>query len=144
MTNYPVNTFTQANKDYLLEDQDSVIDKGIRTLTDAINSFDEFATMNSCQGSLIPEEAEKHCPLTYVDFYVLNDEYEAAEWLLIKLTSRFGQGIQCKLSFEADFDFIDENTVEDNGHVNYRYRIQIEDLNIYDDVVEFINNIMKG
>jgi hypothetical protein len=134
-----VNTFSREDKKFFLRDQDKKIDKGIRKLTDAINSFSDFVTINSCQGALISEEAENHCPLTYIDFYVLNDEYADAEMLLIKLISRFGNSIECSLRYEADFDFIDENTVEDNGYVNLRFRILLNDLEIYDELVNYID-----
>lgn len=134
-----ITILDNSDKEMFLENQDELIDKGIRELTDVINSIDFLMTVNSCQGSLIPEEANNHCPLTYVDFYVMDHKYHIANLLMTSLVSEFGNSIECGLSFEPDFDLIDENIVEDNGYVNFRYRIQLDDLEIYKKVIEKID-----
>jgi len=128
--------FEEEDKDYILLESENNIDYGIEDLCNVINSVDCFVTMNSCQGSLHEEEKDNHCPKTYVDFYVLNHEYDIANNLFIALISEFGECLNCTLNFRPDFDMIDDYT-EENGCVNLRYSIEFVNVNnwIEDSVV---------
>lgn len=126
---------------------DAVIDQGIRELVDAINECEYLVTMNSCQGFLVANERAKHCPCTYVNFFVLEHFYEVAEKLFILLVEKFGSRIVCSMEYQADFDIYDEpdgETAKDNGYVIPRYHIEfyelIDDLHLstYREVVEVI------
>lgn len=112
------------NKDYILLDYGDNIDWGIRDLCDTLNSIEYFVTTNSCQGSLYENEKSNHCPKTYVDFYVLDHNYEVANNLFISLISEFGEHLNCTLNFQPDFDIEDEYS-EENGNVILRYRIEL-------------------
>lgn len=120
-----LNPYGPTYKKSLLEMHKNNIDKGVEDLVNAINEIDVLVTMNSCQGKLIPEEKEEHCPKTYVDFYVLYHQYHVANKLFSELTHKFGGMIYCKIWYEADVDFINDNEVEDNGMINLRYSIEI-------------------
>ena len=128
--------FDREAKEFFLKDQDNKIDRGIRELCDAINSIDYLVTMNSCQGDLYEEEYG-HCPKTYVDFYVLNHQYYIADIMLKTLVSVFGDKVSCTLEYEADLDiFVDEEGeewCEENGLINYRYRIEMINVNQWTD-----------
>lgn len=141
----PATLFTREDKKNFLRDPDA-IDKGIKELTDAINSVDAFFTMNSCQGFLIESEREDHCPETYVDFYVLNQQYQIADMLLISLVSKFEALIDCKLVYEADFNFISEDEAEATGFVNLRYGIKLFELrpDLMETTYREIVNHIKG
>jgi tRNA(Phe) wybutosine-synthesizing methylase Tyw3 len=135
--------FIQRDKNLFLEDAD--IDKGIRPLVNAINSIKCFLTMNSCQGCLIADEAENHCSLTYVDFYVLYHKYELAHNLFSILKNKFDDGVLCSVEYESDFDLTNEDEVDFNGDINLRFTLQISDEqidleNIYKDVVKTIED----
>lgn len=123
----PAKLFTREDKKDFLADPNA-IDQGIRELADAINSVDVFVTMNSCQGFLIESEREAHCQETYVDFYVLNQEYQTANKFLTSLVSKFNSLIDCKLVYEADYNLISDDEVEVTGLVNLRYGIKIYEL----------------
>ncbi len=123
----PVTVFILKDKEKYLSDP-SVIDAGIRPLADAINSVAVLFTMNACQGFLIEAERDAHCPETYVDFYVINEEYALANMLLASLVSKFNAVINCKVVYEADFDFISADEVVGNGFVNMRYSIELFEL----------------
>ncbi|MGV8905529.1 MAG: hypothetical protein ACOH15_02885 [Acetobacterium sp.] len=123
----PAKLFTSEDKKNFLKDP-GAIDQGIRELADAINSVDVFVTMNSCQGFLIESEREAHCQETYVDFYVLNQEYQLANMFLAALVSKFNSLIDCKLVYEADYNLISEDEVEVTGLVNFRYGIKLYEL----------------
>lgn len=125
--NNPITVFTVEDKEKYLEDPNA-IDKGIKELVDAINAIDVFFTMNACQGFLIEAERDDHCPETYVDFYVINEQYQLARMLLGSLTSKFNALINCKVVYEADFDFISEDEVAANGMVKLRHSIEIFEL----------------
>ena len=144
MRNPSIVKFTQKDKKFFLNDAD--IDKCIRPLVDAINSIKYFSTMNSCQGSLIIEEKENHCPLTYVDFYVLHHQYELAHILFSILKNKFDDGVLCSVDYESDFNMINEDEIDYNGYINLRFRLQISDdqidfENIYKDVVKTIEDL---
>ena len=128
--------FNREDKEFFLEDQDNKIDRGIRELCDAINSIDYLVTMNSCQGNLYEEEWG-HCPKTYVDFYVLNHQDYIAEIMLKTLVSVFGDKVRCTLEYEADFDIVvdeeGEEWCEENGLINYRYCIEMVEVNQWTD-----------
>lgn len=121
-----ITLFDDEDKDWFLFEVD--IDEGIKELCDAINSIDCLMTMNSCQGALYEDEAHNHCPKTYVDFYVLDHEYNVANNLFVYLTKEFSEYIECQLEFEADFDLIDD-CAEYNGMVNLRYRLEFIEVN---------------
>ena len=123
----PATLFTTEDKKYFLRDP-GAIDKGIKELADAINSVNVFFTMNSCQGFLIESERADHCQETYVDFYVLNQQYAIANMLLISLVSKFNSLIDCKLVYEADFNCISEDELEVTGFVNLRFGIKLFEL----------------
>lgn len=123
----PITVFTHADKEKYLEDP-KAIDKGIKELADAVNSVDVLFTMNSCQGFLIEAERDDHCPETYVDFYVIGEQYHIARMLLGSLVSKFSALINCKVVYEADFDFISEDEVAANGMVKLRHSIEIFEL----------------
>lgn len=120
-----INQFDFEYKKCSLEQTRHTIDKGILELVDAINSIEVLCTMNSCQSKLIEDEADNHCPLTYIDFFVLYHQYQVAHDLLRVLTHKFGQLIDCGVSYEADIDFIGDDEVEDNGSINMRFRIEM-------------------
>lgn len=123
----PITVFTPSDKaDYLKNPAD--IDDGIRELVDAINAIDVFFSMSACQGFLIEEEREDHCPETYVDFYVINEQYPLARMLLGSLASKFNASIDCKVVFEADFDVTDEDEIVANGMVKLRHSIELYEL----------------
>lgn len=142
--------FDKKDKQIFLKDAN--IDTGIVNLANALNNIDYLVTMNSCQGALYEEEADNHCPKTYIDFYVLNHNYTLANNLMSSLTSKFGSMLNCTIQFEPDFDtFTDENEeeyVEDNGLIKLRYSIEFCDVNEWikdskitmQEVVDFINN----
>jgi tRNA(Phe) wybutosine-synthesizing methylase Tyw3 len=137
-----ITWFTEEFKQDVLKDilENGIVDSDISELIAAINSIPNFITMNSCQGSLNPDVSNEHCPRTYVDFYVLNHEYRMANKLFMELTKSFGSLIRCELNYEADFDFIGENEIEDNGMINLRFGIEIHDPDVYDDMVDLIVN----
>lgn len=123
----PITVFTQADKaDYLRNPDD--IDDGIRELVDAINAIPVFFSMSACQGFLVEEEREDHCPETYVDFYVTDEQYPLARWLLGSLVSRFGASIDCKVVYEADFDVTEADEIVPNGMVKLRHSIELYEL----------------
>lgn len=123
----PVTIFTAKDKEKYLSDP-SVIDVGIRELADAVNAVEVLFTMNSCQGFLIEAERDYHCPETYVDFYVIDEAYPLANMLLASLVSKFNAVINCKVVYEADFDFISPDEVVGNGFVNMRHSIELFEL----------------
>lgn len=139
------NIFTQADKEEWFLRDPQTIDPGIKDLVDAINSVDVFVTMNSCQGFLIESESSNHCPRTYVDFYVLNEQYYIADMFLRLLSSKFGSLINCKLMYEPDFDLNEDDEVADNGFINLRYSIEIDELRLdlvgptYREIVEYVD-----
>jgi tRNA(Phe) wybutosine-synthesizing methylase Tyw3 len=120
-----VTKFTLKDKKFFQKDAD--IDTGIRPLVDAINSVKYFATMNACQGTLIAEEVENHCPKTYVDFYVLHHKYELGHFLFSELVNKFDDGVICEVKYEPDFNLINENEIDYNGYINLRFSLQIND-----------------
>lgn len=122
-----INQYDYAYKKYVLDGHNE-IDHGIKDLVDAINSIDMLCTINSCQGALIPEEEEEHCPITYVDFFVLFHQYQIAHKLFVELMNTFGYKIRCTLDYEEDYDYIDNDTVEDNGTINLRFRLEMGDI----------------
>ena len=100
--------------------------------------------MNSCQGTLFPDEADDHCPKTYVDFYVLQHKYELGHMLFAILVNKFDDGVRCEIEYEPDFDLINENEGEYNGYINLRFCLQINDdridfEDIYQEVVDAVN-----
>lgn len=137
--------FDDEDKDQILFEAEDDVDEGIRELCDAINSVEYFVTINSCQGALYENEKDNHCSKTYVDFYVLYHKYDIANDLFVALVSEFGEPIDCKLYFRPDFDMNDD-CIEENGHVNLRYSIEFIDVNNWREdskvtirkVVEFI------
>jgi hypothetical protein len=84
--------------------------------------------MSACQGFLIEEEREQHCPETYVDFYVIDEQYPLARLLLGSLASKFNVSIDCKVVFEADFDITTEDEIVANGMVKLRHSIELYEL----------------
>lgn len=123
----PITVFTQADKaDYLRNPDD--IDDGIRDLVDAINAIPAFFSMSACQGFLIEEEREDHCPETYVDFYVTDEQYPVARLLLGSLASKFNASIDCKVVYEADFDVTAADEIVPNGMVKLRHSIELYEL----------------
>jgi len=139
----PVTCFTFEDKRRFLKDP-SAIDKGIKELADAVNSVNVLFTMNSCQGFLIESERDEHCQETYVDFYVVNHQDHIANMLLTSLVSKFDALIDCKLVYEADYNFISEDEVEVNGFVNLRYGLNLYELRpdlmetTYKEIIEHI------
>lgn len=139
----PVTLFTFEDKKKYLSNP-GLIDKGIKELADAINSVNVLFTMNSCQGFLIESEREEHCQETYVDFYVVNHQDPIANMLLTSLVSKFDALVDCKLIYEADYNFISEDEVEVNGFVNLRYGIKLYELRpdlmatTYKEIIEHI------
>lgn len=124
----PMTLFTYEDKKRFLSDP-SLIDQGIKELVDAINSVEVFFTMNSCQGFFIENERDEHCQEMYVDFFVINEQYQIANMFLASLVSKFDALINCKLIYEPDFDFISDDEVKANGFVNMRYSIELFALN---------------
>lgn len=152
-----INQFDFEYKNYLIEYSKNIIDKGILELVEAINSIDVLCTMNSCQGKLVEDEEDEHCPLTYVDFFVLYHQYQVAHDLFRILVHKFGGLIDCRVSYEADINHISDDEVEDNGLINMRFRIEMMypeeilegGINVYnrlvDEVKEFSKNLkLKG
>ena len=128
MINKRINTFNKKCKEVFLKDIDEKVDKGMLELVNAINSIPDLVTINCCQGELIEEEQYEHCPRTYVDFYVLNNNYDMANNLFAEIVGELGSIIKCSVEYEADFDFIDENSIEENGYINLRYSIDFIDI----------------
>jgi len=149
INNNPVTLFTCEDKKNFLE-KPGAIDKGIKELADAINSVNDLFTMNSCQGFLIESEREEHCQETYVDFYVVNHQDHIANMLLTSLVSKFDALIDCKLIYEADYNFISDDEVEVNGFVNLRYGIKLYELapdlmeTTYKEIIEHIKRFAKA
>lgn len=144
-----LNHFDDDFKKYLLNDG-SHIDDGISNLVEAINSIEVLCTMNCCQGALISEEKFNHCPISYVDFYVLHHQYHVANKLFVELTHKFGSILDCRISYEADFNLTDDDVSEDNGLVNLRYTIEIPEpeniINIeklYEEIVSEVKKFSK-
>lgn len=123
----PITVFTKTDKMAYLSDP-SVIDEGIRELVDAINAIEVFFTMSACQGFLVEEERYDHCPETYVDFYVIDEQYQLARLLLGSLASKFNASIDCKVVYEADFDVTAEDEIVANGMVKLRHSIELFEL----------------
>ncbi|AWW27714.1 hypothetical protein ACIZ62_16310 [Acetobacterium carbinolicum] len=123
----PITIFTQADKAVYLKNPDD-IDDGIRELVDAINAVTVFFTMSACQGFLIEEQREAHCPETYVDFYVTDEQYPLARLLLGSLASKFSASIDCKVVYEADFDITAADEIVANGMVKLRHSIELYEL----------------
>ncbi|WP_296557292.1 hypothetical protein [uncultured Acetobacterium sp.] len=123
----PITVFSQADKAAYLSNPDE-IDGGIRELVDAINAIPVFFSMSACQGFLIEEEREQHCPESYVDFYVIDEQYPLARLLLGSLASKFNASIDCKVVFEADFEITAEDEIIANGMVKLRHSIELYEL----------------
>lgn len=143
-----INKYTRQYKKRVLEHIEDKVDKGMLELVETINSIDDLITINCCQGELIESEKNEHCPRTYVDFYVLNHNYNLANNIFVDLVSELGSMIKCSVEYEADFDFLDDDSVEDNGFINLRYSIDFIDVNnyltmtakeIYDKVIEIVS-----
>lgn len=142
-----VTMFDKEDKEFYLKGAE--IDEGIRKVVDAINEIDEFVTMNSCQGGghaaygtikrIVPSQPddvkefvkdlmkdydENHCPITYVDFYVLNHNYFLAQEFFIFLQRKFPDVLQCTLDFQYDFTVNENDEAIPTGKVDYRYRIE--------------------
>ena len=138
----------KIRKKYLADP--NAIDKGIKDLADAVNAVKVFFTMNSCQGFLIEAERDDHCPETYVDFYVIDEQYQLAQMLLGSLVSKFNALINCKVVYEADFDFISEDEVAANGQVKLRHSIELFELpadlmkTTYDEIVYHIKKFAEA
>lgn len=148
MLNKKINKYTKEYKEYILKNIEGKVDKGMLELVNTINSIDDLITINCCQGELIESEEDEHCPRTYVDFYVLNHNYSLANDIFTDLISELGSMIKCSVEYEADFDFLDENVIEENGCVNLRYSIDFIEVNsyilitareIYEQVIEIIS-----
>ena len=84
--------------------------------------------MSACQGFLIEEEREDHCPETYVDFYVIDEQYQLAQLLLGSLASKFNASIDCKVVYEADFEMTAADEIVPNGMVKLRHSIELYEL----------------
>jgi len=123
----PITVFTQADKVAYLRNPDD-IDEGIRELVDAINAIPVFFSMSACQGFLIEDERDEHCPETYVDFYVTDEQYQLARLLLGSLASKFNASIDCKVVYEADFDITAADEIVANGMVKLRHSIELYEL----------------
>lgn len=123
----PITVFTQADKVAYLRNPDD-IDEGIRELVDAINAIPVFFSMSACQGFLIEDERDDHCPETYVDFYVIDEQYPLARLLLGSLASKFNASIDCKVVYEADFDITAADEIVANGMVKLRHSIELYEL----------------
>ncbi|MBT2696393.1 hypothetical protein J7E79_02940 [Bacillus sp. ISL-40] len=142
-----VTMFDEEDKEFFLEGAE--IDEGIKNVVDAINEIDDFVTMNSCQGGghrangiielIVPSQPQdvkdfvkelmkdydvNHCPITYVDFYVLNNNYILAHELFIFLQRKFPDVLQCTLEFQYDFIVNDDDEAIPTGEVDYRYGIK--------------------
>lgn len=123
----PITVFTQADKTAYLQNPED-IDDGIRELVDAINAIPVFFSMSACQGFLIEEERDDHCPETYVDFYVIDEQYQLAQLLLGSLASKFNASIDCKVVYEADFEMTAADEIVPNGMVKLRHSIELYEL----------------
>lgn len=123
----PITVFTQTDKATYLRNPDD-IDDGIRELVDAINAIPVFFSMSACQGFLIEDERDDHCPETYVDFYVIDEQYQLARMLLGSLASKFNASIDCKVVYEADFDITATDEIVANGMVKLRHSIELYEL----------------
>ncbi|UYO62352.1 hypothetical protein LNN31_16405 [Acetobacterium wieringae] len=123
----PITVFTQADKTAYLQNPED-IDGGIRELVDAINAIPVFFSMSACQGFLIEEERDDHCPETYVDFYVIDEQYQLAKLLLGSLASKFNASIDCKVVYEADFEMTAADEIVPNGMVKLRHSIELYEL----------------
>lgn len=124
-----INNMNEDYKYEFLEDIEDDVDKGIINLVNVINENPYFVTMNSCQGELIEDEKDDHCPITYVDFYVLNHKYNVANDLFSTLVHKFGQILECKIWFEPDVDYSEEeDCMEENGYINLRYRLKVMNI----------------
>ncbi|KAF5057612.1 hypothetical protein DSECCO2_354930 [anaerobic digester metagenome] len=139
----PITVFTQADKvAYLRNPED--IDDGIRELVDAINTIPVFFSMSACQGFLVEDERDDHCPESYVDFYVIDGQYQLAQLLLGSLASKFGASIDCKVVYEADFEITTDDEIIANGMVKLRHSIELYELppdlmkTTYQELVEHI------
>ncbi len=139
----PITVFTAADKAAYLKNPED-IDDGIRELVDAINAIEPFFSMSACQGFLIEEERDDHCPETYVDFYVTDGKYLLAQQLLGSLASKFGASIDCKMVYEADFDVTETDEIVPTGMVKLRHSIELYELpqdlmkRTYQELVEHI------
>lgn len=139
----PITVFTQADKAVYLQNPED-IDDGIRELVDAINAIPAFFSMSACQGFLIEDERDDHCPESYVDFYVIDGQYQLAQLLLGSLASKFGASIDCKVVYEADFEIIADDEIIANGMVKLRHSIELYELppdlmkTTYQELVEHI------
>lgn len=123
----PITVFTQADKAAYLRNPED-IDDGIRELVDAINAIPVFFSMSACQGFLVEDERDDHCPESYVDFYVIDGQYELAQLLLSSLASKFGASIDCKVVYEADFEITADDEIIANGMVKLRHSIELYEL----------------
>ncbi|KPI48388.1 hypothetical protein ACWTV9_10250 [Clostridioides difficile] len=146
--------FDKEYKEWLLKkaEKDNLIDKHMLDLCNAINSIEDLVTMNCCQGHMIPEEKHNHCPINYVDFFVLNHNYNVANNLFARLKHKLGGEILCRVDWEEDTDLHEdengEEYVEDNGLINMRYRIELLELNpeyktglkLKQDIIDIIND----
>lgn len=152
MTSEKVIKYPKEFKNFILKNINGKVDKGMLELVNAINSIDDLITINCCQGELIESEKHNHCPRTYVDFYVLDNNYSLANNIFVELVSELGEMVKCSVEFEADIDFLEDDSVEENGFVNIRYSIDFVDVNgyvfmtareIYDKVIEIVSKYKK-
>ncbi|WP_303866429.1 hypothetical protein [Acetobacterium wieringae] len=141
----PITVFTQADKAIYLQNPED-IDDGIRELVDAINAIPVFFSMSACQGFLIEAVRDDHCPETYVDFYVIDEQYQLAQLLLGSLGSKFNASIDCKVVYEADFDVTADDEIVPNGMVKLRHSIELFELPpdlMASTYLEVVNHVRK-
>lgn len=118
----------------------SLFNKALQFQKKYFQDIEDVIVMN------ISEDARRFMPKTYVDFYILNNEYNVGFELFRVLTHKFGSLIYCSVEFESDFNKIDECSLEDNGYINLRFSLEIYEphelhypkLQLYRDIINEI------
>lgn len=124
-----------------IENGEIEVDKLIRPLVDEINSFNDLITVNSCQGGGPP-----HTETAYVDFSVVDFNYDTANALCSYLLIKFGEE---KIYVNMKFEQLLTTWIEEGQEVGEykplslpRYKIDF-DHSLIQDVTDAIRNFRQ-
>ena len=150
-----ITRYTPVDKMLFLEDVETpgVVDEHMKPLVRTINEIPELVTTNCCTGGSLPYTAReaqergkngRHCPKTYVDFYVINHHYEVAHGLMAYIHNKFGYDYdeECKvwgsLRYEEDGYITEDNYFEPNGKTSLRFSIEGESPEVIPEITQAV------
>ena len=137
MNNTYLNPYNSQIKEMVIHEISNgniPIDTYMRELVDEINRIKFLCTTNCCQGALIKASEDEHAPRTYVEFAALYHKYNIAHEYLSYLTHKLGDLILCTAKYYADYDYFDDDYVDENGQIDLLFDIEI--LNTYSQLEE--------